>query len=94
MAITPVSLFSDEWTTLNSIQSANSASSAERADKKASSSQGTAFDTFLNAAVDMYKEADSLQKSAESAEMSYALRTISMMWQLLHGRQVFPCSIQ
>ena len=63
MAITPVSLFSDEWTTLNSIQSANSASSAERADKKASSSQGTAFDT----------EADSLQKSAESAEMSYAL---------------------
>ena len=67
MAITPVSLFSDEWTTLNSIQSANSASSAERADKKASSSQGTAFDTFLNAAVDMYKEADSLQKSAESA---------------------------
>ena len=59
MAITPVSLFSDEWTTLNSIQSANSASSAERADKKAS--------------VDMYKEADSLQKSAESAEMSYAL---------------------
>ena len=51
MAITPVSLFSDEWTTLNSIQSANSASSA----------------------VDMYKEADSLQKSAESAEMSYAL---------------------
>jgi hypothetical protein len=27
MAITPVSLFSDEWTTLNSIQSANSASS-------------------------------------------------------------------
>ncbi len=33
MAITPVSLFSDEWTTLNSIQSANSASSAERADK-------------------------------------------------------------
>ena len=61
MAITPVSLFSDEWTTLNSIQSANSASSAERADKKASSSQGTAFDTFLNAAVDMYKEADSLQ---------------------------------
>ena len=66
MAITPVSLFSDEWTTLNSIQSANSASSAERADKKASSSQGTAFDTFLNAAVDMYKEAD-------SSEMSYAL---------------------
>ena len=59
MAITPVSLFSDEWTTLNSIQSANSASSAERAEKKASSSQGTAF--------------DSLQKSAESAEMSYAL---------------------
>ena len=73
MAVTPVNLFSDEWTTLNSIQSANSASSAERADKKTSGSQGTAFDTFLNAAVDMYKEADSLQKSAESAEMSYAL---------------------
>ena len=61
MAVTPVNLFSDEWTTLNSIQSANSASSAERADKKTSGSQGTAFDTFLNAAVDIYKEADSLQ---------------------------------
>lgn len=73
MAVTPVNLFSDEWTTLNSIQSANSASSAERADKKMAKSGESAFDTFLDAAVNMYKEADSLQKSAESAEMSYAL---------------------
>ena len=57
MAITPVSLFSDEWTTLNSIQSANSASSAERADKKASSSQGTAFDAVVSA----YKELMNMQ---------------------------------
>ena len=68
MAITPVSLFSDEWTTLNSIQSANSASSAERADKKASSSQGTARDTFLNAAVDMYKEAAAARKASISLQ--------------------------
>lgn len=73
MAITPVSLFSDEWTTLNSIQSANSASSAERADKKRPARRVQRSIRFLNAAVDMYKEADSLQKSAESAEMSYAL---------------------
>lgn len=73
MAVTPVNLYSDEWTTLNSIQSMNSASSAERADRLTSTSDESAFDTFLNAAVNMYKETDSLQKAAESAEMSYAL---------------------
>lgn len=73
MAITPVNLYSDEWTTLNSINAMNSVSSAQRADEKMKKSEGTAFDTFLNAAVDMYKETDSLQKAAESAEMSFAL---------------------
>lgn len=73
MAVTPVNLFSDEWTTLNSINAMNSVSSAERADRKTSKGDETAFDAFLNAAVNMYKETDSLQKAAESAEMSYAL---------------------
>lgn len=73
MSVTPVNLFSDEWTTLNSIQAMNSVSSAERADKLTQKSEKTAFDTFLNAAIDMYKETDSLQKAAESAEMSFAL---------------------
>lgn len=75
MSVTPVNLFSDEWTTLNSINSMNSLRSAERADRKMADSgkNETAFDTFLHAAVNMYKETDSLQKAAESAEMSYAL---------------------
>ncbi|MGN0368593.1 MAG: flagellar hook-basal body complex protein FliE [Wujia sp.] len=73
MSVTPVNLYSDEWTTLNGISSMNSLGSAQKAQARAQQTGETAFDTFLNAAVNMYKEADSLQKSAESAEMSYAL---------------------
>lgn len=73
MSVTPVNLYSDEWTTLNGISSMNSLGSAQKAQAREEQTGETAFDTFLNAAVNMYKEADSLQKSAESAEMSYAL---------------------
>ena len=73
MAITPVSLFSDEYTSLNSIYSTNSATAAKTAEHATSSSDPTSFDTIFSAMVDMYKEADSLQKAAESAEISFAL---------------------
>ena len=73
MSVTPVSLYSDDFTSLNSINSLSSVASAERADKAATTEGTSSFDTILNAAVDMYKEADSLQKAAESAEISFAL---------------------
>lgn len=73
MAITPVSLFSDEYTSLNSIYEAKSATAARVADRATSKSDPTSFDTIFSAMVDMYKEADSLQKAAESAEISFAL---------------------
>lgn len=34
---------------------------------------GTAFETLLNSAIDMYKEADSLQSAAEESEINFAL---------------------
>ncbi|MDD6328455.1 MAG: flagellar hook-basal body complex protein FliE [Eubacteriales bacterium] len=73
MAITPVSLFSDEYTSLNSIHSTYGVTAANEADKATRKSDPTSFDAIFSAAVDMYKEADSLQKAAESAEMSFAL---------------------
>lgn len=71
MAITPVSLYSDDYTTLNSI---NSLRASTFGDTKVNDGQGSSsFDKILGAFVDMYKEADSLQKAAESSEMSFAL---------------------
>lgn len=73
MSVVPVSLYSDEFTTLNGINGMTSVASAERADRAARTVTTDTFDTILNAAVDMYKEADSLQKAAESSEISFAL---------------------
>ncbi len=70
MSITPVQLFSDEYTTLNSI---NSLHAATNGDRKVNGKDTGDFESILSAAVDMYKEADSLQKAAESSEMSFAL---------------------
>ena len=92
MAITPVSLYSDEFTTLNSI---NSLHASTFGDSKVNSSQGSSsFDTILNAAVDMYKEADSLQKAAESAEMSFALGYTDSIHDLALAQQKANISLQ
>ncbi len=94
MSVTPVSLYSDEFTTLNSIDGMSSIASAERADRT-SETEGTAsFDSILNAAVDMYKEADSLQKSAESAEMSFALGYTDSIHDLAVAQQKANISLQ
>lgn len=71
MAITPVPLFSDEYTTLNSINSLHASTFGDRV--KNTDNSDTTFESILGAAVDMYKEADSLQKAAEASEMSFAL---------------------
>lgn len=85
MSVTPVSLFSDEFTTLNSI---NEGSRPRR-------TEGTgSFDTIFNAAVDMYKEADSLQKAAESAEMSFALGYTDSIHDLALAQQKANISLQ
>ena len=60
-SILPVSLLSEDSLYINKVG-------------KEQKTEGTAaFDNILNAAVDMYKEADSLQKAAEEAEISFAL---------------------
>lgn len=83
MSVTPVSLFSDDFTTLNSINR-NVAS-----DKKVES-----FDSILNAFVDMYKETDSLQKAAESAEMSFALGYTDSIHDVALAQQKANISLQ
>lgn len=94
MSVTPVSLYSDEYTTLNSINGLSSIASAERADRASGTETESSFDTILNAAVDMYKEADSLQKSAESAEMSFALGYTDSIHDLAVAQQKANISLQ
>lgn len=92
MAITPVSLYSDDFTTLNSI---NSLHASNFGDSKVNKTGGSSsFDTILNAAVDMYKEADSLQKAAEAAEMSFALGYTDNIHDLALAQQKANISLQ
>ena len=53
-----------------------------------------AFDNILNAAVDMYKEADSLQKAAEEAEISFALGYTDSIHDLALAQQKANISLQ
>lgn len=97
MAVTPVSLFSDEFTTLNNIHGLSSVNSAIRADKglsPAKTENTGSFDSILNAAVGMYKEADSLQKAAESEEISFALGYTDSIHDLAMAQQKANISLQ
>lgn len=94
MSITPVSLFSDSYTTLNSINTLNSIDSSINTADSTSTTKKTSFDDILNAAVDMYKEADSLQKAAESAEMSFALGYTDSIHDLALAQQKANISLQ
>ncbi len=81
MTITPVSLNSDDFSAISSVDT-----------KK---TEGTSsFDTILNAAVDMYKEADALQKKAEEAEMSFALGYTDSIHDLAMAQQKANISLQ
>lgn len=90
MSITPVSLYSDEFTTINSINNASKLTSSVKATEDSSS----AFDEILSAAVDMYSEANSLQKAAESAEMSFALGYTDSIHDLAIAQQKANISLQ
>lgn len=90
MSITPVSLYSDEFTTINNINGASKLTSSVNATEDGKS----AFDEILSAAVDMYSEANSLQKAAESAEMSFALGYTDSIHDLAIAQQKANISLQ
>lgn len=82
MNITPVTLASDDFI---AVSNAN----------KTKETEGTSsFDTIFNAAVDMYKEADSLQKAAEEAEISFALGYTDSIHDLALAQQKANISLQ
>ncbi len=81
-SITPVTLFSEEDLRISNI-------------KNEQKTEGTkSFDTIFNAAVDMYKEADSLQKAAEEAEVSFALGYTDSIHDLALAQQKANISLQ
>ncbi|MCM1272238.1 MAG: flagellar hook-basal body complex protein FliE [Clostridium sp.] len=85
MAITPVTLSSDDLSAIGQVRPSGITSKAE--------GEG-AFDTILNAAVDMYKEADMLQKKAEETEMSFALGYTDSIHDLALAQQKANISLQ
>ncbi len=90
MSITPVALYSDEFTTINNINGASKTTHSVGATEK----DGSAFDSILNAAIDIYSEANSLQKAAESAEMSFALGYTDSIHDLAIAQQKANISLQ
>lgn len=84
MSVTPVSLFSDNFTTLNSVNK-----SILNDNRKVNS-----FDSIFNAAIDMYRETDSLQKAAESAEISFALGYTNSIHDVALAQQKANISLQ
>ncbi len=89
MSITPISLYSDDFTTINNINS------LQKESNNTNPNTGIAgFDSILSAAVDMYSEADSLQKAAESAEMSFALGYTDSIHDLAVAQQKANISLQ
>lgn len=84
MSVTPVSLFSDNFTTLNSVNK-----STLNDNRKVNS-----FDSIFNAAIDMYRETDFLQKAAESAEISFALGYTNSIHDVALAQQKANISLQ
>lgn len=83
MAITPVSLYSNDLGVVNSSNN-----------NKVNTKNSTSFDNFLSSAVDMYKETDSLQKKAEEEEMSFALGYSDSTHDLAVAQQKANISLQ
>lgn len=92
MAITPVPLFSDQYTTLNSINNLHASTFGDQAMN--TEKADTSFESILGAAVDMYKEADSLQKAAEASEMSFALGYTDSIHDVALAQQKANISLQ
>lgn len=85
MAITPVSLSADDFSAIGSVRNSGHTQPVSGAN---------AFDSILSAAVDMYKETDSLQKAAEEAEMSFALGYTDSIHDLALAQQKANISLQ
>lgn len=59
---------------ISSITSLNeSLGIGDRKDTKVTTNESEAFSSLLNSAINMYSEADQLQKKAEQAEMNFAM---------------------
>lgn len=85
MAITPVSLSGDDFAAIGSVVGSGVTKKTE----------GTAsFDSILSAAVNMYKEADTLQKKAEETEMAFALGYTDSIHDLAVAQQKANISLQ
>lgn len=93
MSVTPVSFFSDNYTTLNNIERLDGLTTIQT-QKEKKVDGNSAFDTILNAAIGMYKEADSLQKAAESEEISFALGYTDSIHDVAVAQQKANISLQ
>lgn len=91
MAITPVQLSGDDFTAIGSVYTNGITKAANDSDKVTGTN---AFDSILSAAVDMYKEADSLQKAAEESEISFALGYTDSIHDLAVAQQKANISLQ
>lgn len=61
---------------------------------KVTTDNGTAFENLLSSAVDMYKEADTLQNAAEESEINFALGYATSTHDLAVAQQKANISLQ
>ena len=85
MAITPVTLSGDDFAAIGSVRQSGF---------KENTQGVNTFDDILNAAVNMYKEADVLQKAAEESEMSFALGYTDSIHDVAVAQQKANISLQ
>ncbi len=85
MTITPVTISSNDFVSVSNI---NNTSDTQEV------SGTSSFDSIFNAAIDMYEEADSLQKAAEEAEISFALGYTDSTHDLALAQQKANISLQ
>ncbi len=91
MAITPVQLSADDFAAIGNVYNSGITRANEEIDK---TKGANAFDSILNAAVNMYKEADELQKKAEETEISFALGYTDSIHDLAVAQQKANISLQ
>lgn len=87
MSITPVELYGDDFDLYGT-------SKVKTKSNSNTNPNATTFDSILNSVVDMYKEADSLQKAAEAEEMSFALGYTDSTHDLAVAQQKANISLQ
>ncbi|MBE5944385.1 MAG: flagellar hook-basal body complex protein FliE [Lachnospiraceae bacterium] len=93
MSVTPVSIYDVDFPGLTGIQSTYNTKQTEGNNETKGTGMAS-FDTILSAAVDMYKEADALQKNAEEAEISFALGYTDSIHDLAVAQQKANISLQ